>query len=171
MGAADVDEHGFEGWYADVWPRLVRFARAQAGGDASEAAEVAAEAMARAYERWDAGALQDPTPWVYTVSLNLLRRRARRRALERRVLPVFRRGMPDREEWVPDVDLALAIAELPVRQRTAIYLRYVADLTQAEVAQVLAIAPGSAASLLHAARNKLEQRLGTAGEGGNHAHR
>lgn len=156
----------FEQWYVRVWPRLVRFMRAQAGGDAAEAAE----AMARAYERWDAGTVRAPTPWVYTVGLNLLRRRARRRVLERQLLHRLRRSAPVPEAWTPDVDLVAAIAELPPRQRTAIYLRYVADLTQAEVAQVLGIAAGSAASLLHAARKNLENRLGTTTDGGDHAH-
>jgi RNA polymerase sigma factor (sigma-70 family) len=169
-GSSGVDEVSFEQWYVRMWPRLVRFMRAQAGGDAAEAAEVAAEAMARAYERWDAGSMRDPTAWVYTVGLNLLRRRARRRVLERRVLHRLRRPAPEPEAWTPDVDLAAAIAELPPRQRTAIYLRYVADLTQADVAEVLGIAAGSAASLLHAARKNLENRLGTTSNGGDHAH-
>jgi RNA polymerase sigma-70 factor (ECF subfamily) len=168
---SDLDQESFEQWYVRVWPRLVRFVRAQAGGDAADATEVAAEAMARAYERWDAGTLQDPTPWVYTVGLNLLRRRARRRALERHVLDRLRSWPAAAEAWTPDVDLVQAIAVLPPRQRTAIYLRYVADLTQAEVAQVLGIAPGSAASLLHAARTNLEHRLGPVSDGGDHAHR
>lgn len=170
-GPDDADAESFEQWYVRVWPRLVRFVRAHAGGDAGDATEVAAEAMARAYERWDAGTVQDPTPWVYTVALNLLRRRARRRVLERHVVHRLRRGPSDTEAWAPDVDLVQAIAELPMRQRAAIYLRYVADLTQADVAQVLGIAPGSAASLLHAARHKLEHRLGTSREGGDHGHR
>jgi RNA polymerase sigma factor (sigma-70 family) len=114
--------------------------------------------------------VQDPTPWVYTVALNLLRRRARRRVLEHHVLYRLRRRPSDTEAWTPDVDLVQAIAELPMRQRAAIYLRYVADLTQADVAQVLGIAPGSAASLLHAARTKLEHRLGTTSDGGDHGH-
>lgn len=168
-GPHDMDEESFEQWYVRVWPRLVRFVRAQAGSDAADATAVAAEAMARAYERWHAATLRDPTPWVYTVGLNLLRRRARRRALERHALHLLRRRPSDNEAWTPDVDLAQAIAELPERQRTAIYLRYVADLTQAEVAQVLGIAPGSAASLLHAARTKLKHRLGTTSDGGDHA--
>lgn len=170
-GPRDVDHESFEQWYVRVWPRLVRFVRAQAGGDAAEATEVAAEAMARAYERWDSGNVRDPTPWVYTVGLNLLRRRARRRALEGHVLHRLRSQPSDGEPWTPDIDLVQAIAELPARQRTAIYLRYVADLTQAEVAQVLRIAPGSAASLLHAARTKLEHRLGPISDGGDDAHR
>ena len=170
-GPRDADHESFEQWYVRVWPGLVRFVRAQAGRDAAEATEVAAEAMARAYERWDSGTVQDPTPWVYTVSLNLLRRRARRRGLERGVLHRLRSQPSDGEPWTPDVDLVQAIAELPARQRTAIYLRYVADLTQAEVAQVLGDAPGSAASLLHAGRTKLEHRLRPTSDGGDDAPR
>jgi RNA polymerase sigma-70 factor (ECF subfamily) len=170
-GPREVKQEGFEQWYVRVWPRLVRFVRAQAGGDTAEATEVAAEAMARAYERWDSGTVHDPTPWVYTVGLNLLRRRARRRVLERHVLRRLHSRPSDGEPWTPDVDLVAAVAELPPRQRTAIYLRYVADLTQADVARVLEIAPGSAASLLNAARTKLEHRLGPISDGGDHAHR
>lgn len=165
-----MDEETFEQWYIRVWPRLVRFARAQAGGDAAEAAEVASEAMVRVYERWGTGTVLDPTPWVCTVALNLLRRRARRRGLEKHVVDRLRRRPADGEPWTPDVDLTQAIAQLPPRQRTAIYLRYVADLTQAQVAQVLGIAPGSAASLLHAARHNLEDRLRTS-DGEDHVQR
>lgn len=164
-----ADQAGFERWYGDVWPRLVSFVRVQAGGDTADAADVAAEAMARLYARWDAGTVRDPVAWVYGVSLNLLRRRARRRAMEHRLLFWLRARSAAVDTPVPDVDLVDAIDALPPRQRTAIHLRYVADLTQAQVAQALGIAPGSAASLLHAARANLERRLAAPTGGGDDA--
>jgi RNA polymerase sigma-70 factor (ECF subfamily) len=44
---------------------------------------------------------------------------------------------------------------LPSRQLAAIALRYLGDLTQAEIAQAMGITPGTVAATLHAARQRL----------------
>jgi RNA polymerase sigma factor (sigma-70 family) len=53
-----------------------------------------------------------------------------------------------------------AVAELPERERTLIALRYVADLPQDEIAQVLGLPAGTVASGLHRARRRLGIELG-----------
>lgn len=68
--------------------------------------------------------------------------------------------------WAPELphgdrDPALvdAVEGLPPRQRQVVFLRYFADLTNAQIAEVLEIAPGTVSALLHQARTALAQRL------------
>jgi RNA polymerase sigma-70 factor (ECF subfamily) len=128
------------------------------GGDAETARDAVAEAFGRAYERWPrVASLDSPGGWVYRVALNELRRRMRRRALESRLL-----GRERLDSTPPsDIDPELwdAVAELPRRQREAIVLRYVGDLTERDVAGVLGISEGAASAALVAARRRLAQQL------------
>lgn len=128
-------------------------------GDADLAADCVAEAFSRAYERWDRIAPgPNPTGWVYRVAMNVVRRQLRRRAVEARLL---RRVVPATVTPPADVtpELWAEVAALPQRQREAVALRYVADLSEAEVAQVLGVAVGTASSTLTAARRRLADRL------------
>jgi RNA polymerase sigma-70 factor (ECF subfamily) len=127
-------------------------------GDAEAARDAVAEAFSRAYERWPRVASMDsPSGWVYRVALNELRRRMRRRGLESRLL---RR---ERLHAIPpaDIDPELwdAVAALPQRQREAIVLRYVGDLTERDVASVLRISEGAASAALVTARRRLAEQL------------
>lgn len=57
-------------------------------------------------------------------------------------------------------ELWAAVRALPGRQRRAVGLRYLADLTEPRIAEVMDIAPGTVAATLHAARKTLAERLG-----------
>ena len=127
-------------------------------GDAEAARDAVAEAFCRAYERWPRVASMDsPSGWVYRVALNELRRSMRRRVLESRLL---RRERPHSIP-PPDIDRELwdAVAALPRRQREAIVLRYVGDLTERDVARVLGISEGATSAALVAARRRLVEQL------------
>lgn len=122
------------------------------------AEEVTAEAFVRALERWErVSEMRSPGGWVHRVAMNLLRRRMRRRRLEE----VLLRGRVDVPPGSPVVDPALwqAVRALPARMREAVSLRYIADLTEAEVAERMGIAPGTVAATLHRARGKLAAEL------------
>ena len=58
-----------------------------------------------------------------------------------------------------DPDVWDAVAALPQRQREAIVLRYVGDLTERDVAGVLGISEGAASAALVAARRRLAEQL------------
>jgi len=142
----------FDGWYRAEHARLLGLLTVVAG-DADVAREATAEAFTRALERWDrVRAMDSPSAWTYRVGVNLLRRRLRRAAFERRILPD-----PPRPAAPPAVDSELwaAVRALPARQRTAVGLRYVCDLPIDEIAEVMGVAVGTVSATLTAARRRL----------------
>ena len=56
-------------------------------------------------------------------------------------------------------DLWDAVRALPVRQRTAVALRYVCDLPQDEIASIMHVAVGTVSATLTAARRRLAAEL------------
>lgn len=158
MAASDGPVRDFDGWYADEFPR-VRAALTLAVRDAGLAEEATAEAFARALVHWrKVSATRSPAAWVYTVALNQVRSTVRRRRLERRWVQRQRvehaAAPPD-----PDDELWRAVARLAPRARTAVALRYVADLTEAEVARAMGVTRGTVAATLHHARRQLAELL------------
>lgn len=154
----------FEEWYESVAHPLTR--RIVAGvGDPVLGREAAAEALARAWERWDrVGALESPEGWVYRTAVNLCRSRWRRRRIEARALA----RLPSVEivsgpEACVDVVVAghgpdgidALVTGLPPRMQTAVRLRYWDGLTEDEVAAAMGIAPGTASAMLSQARRRL----------------
>lgn len=146
----------FDSWYADQRPR-VYVSMLAFSGDADLAAEVTDEAFTRAVARWKrVAAMESPGGWTQRVALNVLRRRLRRRRVEARLLRMTvdrpQASLPTGEVW----DL---VRSLPERQRTAVVLRYVADLTEPDIATAMGIARGTVASTLAAARRRLAEVL------------
>jgi RNA polymerase sigma-70 factor (ECF subfamily) len=155
MGSPTPD---FETWYEDEHPRVLA-ALTVASGRPDVAADATDEAFVRAYERWDrVRRMGSPGGWLYKVALNDLRRRCRRQAIERELL---RRNAPPVAESpaAPAPEVWDAVASLPSRQRTAVALRYILDLPEAEVAKVMKVSRGSASASLTAARRRLEGLL------------
>ncbi len=151
----------FERWYRQEHHRVLT-ALAVAGGDVEIAREATDEAFVRAYERWSRVRVMDsPGGWLYRVALNELRRRARRQTLERELL---RRNHHQRLDTaqppIADPNLWDAVRGLPRRQRSAVALRYVLDLTERDVAATMGISRGAASATLTAARKRLQEVIG-----------
>lgn len=149
----------FERWYRTEHPRVMA-ALALSSGDVDVAREATDEAFVRAFERWPKVQLMEaPGGWLYRVAMNELRRRLRRQRLERDLL---RRHRPPSETGplpIRDPQMWDAVRELPRRQRSAIALRYVLDLTEREVASTMGVSRGSASATLTAARRNLQHVL------------
>jgi RNA polymerase sigma-70 factor (ECF subfamily) len=131
---------------------------ALAVGEVSLAEDVVAEAFARAWSRWpEVRAHRQPAAWVMRVALNQANDRFRRRRVERRKAQVVARPEVQPDDGYPQFDHRLweAVRSLPEAERILIALRYVADLSQAEIADLLGVPPGTVASGLNRARRKL----------------
>jgi RNA polymerase sigma factor (sigma-70 family) len=157
----------FDGWYVQAYPR-VRAAVTLAVGDADLAEDATAEAFARALVHWSTvKSAASSHAWVYTVAMNQVRSTLRRRGVERRWLrrqarePLVHQPPPVE----PDDVLWRAVGQLPRRARTAVALRYVADLSEAQVAEVMGVARGTVAATLHQARQRLGELLAEHQEG------
>jgi RNA polymerase sigma-70 factor (ECF subfamily) len=149
----------FEQFFRAEHVRLVAIGLAMAP-DVETAQDAAQEALARAFAHWDRVAtLEQPGAWVRRVLINLLIDGHRRRARDQRAAA----GFWSRElgfSTEQDVDGFLRMTSgLPERQRLAVVLRYVDDLSVADVAVVMDVAEGTVKALLFKARRGLTADL------------
>lgn len=136
-------EADFESAFRDLYPRAFGLALRMLGNRAV-AEDLAAETMARAYVRWDRLDPDRRVGWVLKVTSNqaidLLRKKGHTMVPE----------VIDLEDGTAlRIALAAALAKLPRRQREAIALRYLSDLSEAETAAALGIAVGSVKTHTH----------------------
>jgi len=152
-------EVDFEDWYGEEHAALVR-ALILAAPSEDLARDCADEAFSRACAKWErVSTMTNPTGWTYRVAVNVLRRRLRRHRLEATLLQSRSSHRDVDAPPVPDDELWDAVRELPERQRVAIALRYVADLTEAEVAHAMGVRPGTVAATLSKARTQLSKQV------------
>jgi RNA polymerase sigma factor (sigma-70 family) len=148
----------FSEWYAHEFHRVLATV-AFAVGDVGLGEEATAEAFAKALADWPrVSKMGHPAAWVRTTALNEIRSRWRRLRLERR----YRAGLVERHASPPaepHPDLWAAVAGLGPRAREAIALRYIADLTEPEVAAAMGITRGAVAATLNRARHQLAELL------------
>ena len=148
----------FEAWYRAVHPRLVAGVLLSTGR-MDDAADVADETMVRALERWDhVRTMASPDGWAFQVAFNLVRRRGRRRSLEQTVLRRSAAGRADAIDG-PAGEAWDAVRHLSLRQRQVVVLRFVADLPEADIADVLSISRGTVSSTLADAKANLRVAL------------
>jgi RNA polymerase sigma-70 factor (ECF subfamily) len=130
-------------------------------GDRQEAQDVVQEAFCRALARWKAvSEYEDPVAWIRRVAWNLAVSRWRR---SRTALGFLRKQRAEEPALAgPDPDrvaLFAALAKLPANQRRAMVLRYLADLTIAEIAEREAVPEGTVKSWLSRARTALAEEV------------
>jgi RNA polymerase sigma-70 factor (sigma-E family) len=146
-------EERFEAVYRREQPRLVRLAFLITGSN-GVAEELVHDAFTAAYRRWRR--IDDPAGYLYRAVVNRSRSFLRRRRLEAK-------HRPHRPDVVlpPEIDEVWeALQRLPSRRRTALVLRYYADLTVAEIASYMGARPGTVRSLIHRGHQSLREELG-----------
>ena len=160
-GEARLDEAEIRGFLARDYARLVN-AVALASGSYPAAEDAVQEALVRAWMRSERGERVESLPaWVAAVALNQTRSGWRRAMAERRA----RRRLPERWSSGPaapieeHVDVARALEALPRRQREVAVLRYLLEMSTAEVAATLGITQGTVKSSLARARAHLVEAL------------
>jgi RNA polymerase sigma-70 factor (ECF subfamily) len=151
-------EEAYEAFLQERYGKVVAAVRLIAR---EHAEDIAQEAFARAYIHWDKlWPDGNPVGWVHKVATNLalsLRSRA-----GREVRAVARLGRRLVDVPPPDAfpELHEAVAGLPPRQRAAVALFYVLDLSVEDCAVVLKCKEGTVKSLLFNARENLRKTLG-----------
>jgi RNA polymerase sigma-70 factor (sigma-E family) len=163
---ADARAVDFDDFYDATAMRLVRYAYALTG-NISDAQDIAQEAFARAWQRWDSvRGFDAPEAWVRRVVTNLAISRFRReriaRAAARYLIAADVPGIS-----TDTVALVAALRTLPERQRVVVVLHYLADLPIAQIAAELRCPVGSVKAWLSRGRDALAIALrdSTAGEG------
>lgn len=130
-------------------------------GDWFVAEDITAETFARAFARWSTVCKLDyRDAWVMRVASNLAIDVVRRRRGPARLLHSPSGEVADPADIAAlRISLAAAVAALPKSQREAVVLRYLADMSETDVAAVLGIANGTVKSHLHRARSALGSKL------------
>jgi RNA polymerase sigma factor (sigma-70 family) len=153
-----MDDADFEDWYRLEHPRLANGLYLICGS-VDSARDATDEAFARAAARWARVRRMDsPTGWTFKVGINLLRREARRRGREAAAVARVRTPNAAPAE-LPDAELWAAVRELPERQRQVVVLRFVGDLAETEIGNVLGIKRGTVASNLSRALDALATKV------------
>ncbi|WP_025272553.1 RNA polymerase sigma factor [Haloglycomyces albus] len=130
-------------------------------GDASEAQDMVQEAFLRAWQRWDRiGVYDQPLAWVRRVAWNLATNRHRRNQVARRFL--LKQRDPEGVPAVNPDHIALheALQKVGARQRKAIVMHYMGDMSVADIAEVCGVRAGTVKSWLHRGRKELAGLLG-----------
>jgi RNA polymerase sigma factor (sigma-70 family) len=129
-------------------------------GSRSEADELAQEAMARVYERWDrVRDMGSPAGYAYTIAFNLNRRRLRHLLLWRRQILREPESTPPTEAIDARRDVRSALLRLPIPLREALVLTGWLELSAEEAGHVLGIEAVSVRGRLHRARQLLRGLL------------
>ena len=174
-------EEAFEGYFSDTLRRVQALAL-RITGSPWDAEDVAVEAFARAYARWDRLAEVDwRTGWVLKVAGNLAIDVVRRRrgtawigldrdgdgATSEHALQVGDRA----GQTVDRLVLTAALRRLPRREQEVVVLIGLCGCSHEHAAGVLGISTGSTKTYLHRAMGHLRSELGAdVGPGGELAH-
>jgi RNA polymerase sigma factor (sigma-70 family) len=142
--------------YRDQY-RIYRDIMAGVVGSHDLAREVVQEAFARALRqqrkfRGD-GSLE---AWVWKIALNVALKTRRELAREWALDDDYEASSRD---TAPDRDVRAAVRALPPRRRLVVFLRYFADLSYGEIAEIAGVSEGTVAATLAQAKEELRGLL------------
>jgi RNA polymerase sigma-70 factor (ECF subfamily) len=156
-------------------------------GNSEDARDLVQEIFLQAYRKWDQfEGRSDPSTWLYTIGARACRRMNRRKAGEPARIEPLSALLPSGEETIPDLPhrprepgspappgdphedrvrreareaLDRALAELPPDFRLTLVLKDIAELSVAEVAEVLGIKEATVKTRVHRARMLLRREI------------
>jgi RNA polymerase sigma-70 factor (sigma-E family) len=130
-------------------------------GDRAEAEEVVQDAFAALLGRWSSlRDIDSSVGYLRTAVVNGVRGRWRRRRVREMAGKTLRRETPPSESDVVEQSVVLAaVAQLPLRKRACVLLRYYADLSETETAAVLDVSVGTVKSQTFKALSQLAALL------------
>jgi RNA polymerase sigma-70 factor (ECF subfamily) len=156
------DAPTFDAFFDEVYPRAWNLAR-RILGDPALAEDVAAESLARAYARWSrVRALPWRSGWVMKTAARL----AIATNPQHSPFADAAASLHEEDAIVTRLALVTALRALPRRQREAITLHFLSDLTEGDVAKVLGISTGAVKTHIHRGMTALRHRLGEEEEAG-----
>ncbi len=154
--APTPQQPSFEDWFRDLVP-LARQRATRFRYSADDPDDLVAEAFARAFIRWSAvSAMPHRDAWLMRVLINLALDAARKR---KRPSLRFRAAADEADQAATRVTVTSALSGLPRRQREAIALRYLADLSEVDVATALGVSLNTVKRHLSRARTALRSQL------------
>ena len=138
-------------------------------GSQPDAADLTQETFLRAFQSIGKCRPEGPFyPWLYTISLNLIRNDLKRRRLRRSIegAPFFEQTAAEGD--TPETALArreseravqAGLMKVPFRLRAAVVLRYYQDLPFREIAGILGISQGAVKQRVYRGLEKLREIL------------
>jgi RNA polymerase sigma factor (sigma-70 family) len=158
MGRSDQPGDGYDAFFAECLPVVLLLGR-RLTGSSFDAQDIAIEALGRAFAHWGrVRRLDYRQAWVLRVAVNLVIGQSRK------TRPAPRAGRDEgidvAETVVLREALVAALRQLPRRQREAVALRYLADLSEREAAAAMGVSTGSVKTHLSRGLNALRQALG-----------
>jgi len=164
VGAPMGRDHEFTTFVLEHRATLLRAAWLLVG-NAHRAEDLAQQALERTYVAWPRARTGDPVAYARRVLVNLRTDTWRRRRREVLVEPgeFLEHDRPHHDpDRAGDRDrLVRALATLSERQRRIVVLRYLMDLSEAEVAEDLGVSVGTVKSTASRALAELRAALGT----------
>lgn len=138
---------GFVASFAQHHADVFRYALVLTG-NRDDADDIAAETYLRAWRAWASRSEPSgpPLPWLIVIARNLAMDHRRRAARAARHL--FVRPVSDNTPDPPDmIWLRTLLRSLPQRQREVVVLRYLRDLSDADIGQVMGLTSSGVRSL------------------------
>ncbi|MFN2593918.1 MAG: RNA polymerase sigma factor [Actinomycetota bacterium] len=136
-------------------------------GDGGSAEEVVMDTFVKVCsDPWRFRRLRSPSTYLRRAVINACRSRLRRKRLERRVAESPAQPPTGISSDVESrLDVMAALQQLPLRQRACACLRYLEDLSESQIADILDCSVGTVKSQLFKARRTLRELLQNEVEG------
>jgi RNA polymerase sigma-70 factor, ECF subfamily len=170
------DDEAFSTLYMRYYDRVYSYLRLMLK-DAHEAEDGTQQVFTKAFEALPEFELRE-TPmraWLFTIvrnhALGELRKRGRVELEDQEEIDrLLARGVPEEPElpspgWIADRDLLLFVERLPLPQRQVLTLRYMMDMSNREVGEVLDRSPSEVRVLHYRAVSFLRDRMTAVGRG------